>query len=218
MNYLYVKTHNITGLKYLGKTTKDPFKYQGSGKYWKRHIKKYGYDVVTEILYQSENIEDIRKIGMYYSNVWNIVESEDWANLIEEYGTGGDTSSIIDYVERDKRNLEKYGVSCVFKSQEVIDKMKSTRVKRYGVEWASQSSEIQNIIKVNSLQKYGVDSANKLDRRKDEVKDHNLYLSNREIVKKLRELKKRFKVKELGNGWYKKPTGYLEEIYSSYVE
>lgn len=25
--YLYIKTHNQTGLKYFGKTTKDPFKY-----------------------------------------------------------------------------------------------------------------------------------------------------------------------------------------------
>jgi hypothetical protein len=36
---LYVKTHNITGLKYFGKTTNDPFKYKGSGKYWLDHLK-----------------------------------------------------------------------------------------------------------------------------------------------------------------------------------
>jgi hypothetical protein len=39
--YLYVKTHNNTGMKYLGKTTKpDPHKYPGSGKRWTRHLKK----------------------------------------------------------------------------------------------------------------------------------------------------------------------------------
>lgn len=37
--HLYKKTHNITGLKYLGQTTKNPYKYRGSGTYWKRHIK-----------------------------------------------------------------------------------------------------------------------------------------------------------------------------------
>lgn len=36
--HLYVKIHNVTGLKYFGKTTKDPFKYRGSGKYWLAHL------------------------------------------------------------------------------------------------------------------------------------------------------------------------------------
>jgi len=48
--YLYLKTHNKTGLKYLGKTIQNPYKYQGSGEYWIPHIKKHGYDVTTKIL------------------------------------------------------------------------------------------------------------------------------------------------------------------------
>ena len=28
--YLYKKTHKVTGLQYLGKTVRDPFKYNGS--------------------------------------------------------------------------------------------------------------------------------------------------------------------------------------------
>ena len=43
--YLYVKTHNITGLKYFGKTTNDPYTYYGSGKYWLLHLKKHGYNI-----------------------------------------------------------------------------------------------------------------------------------------------------------------------------
>lgn len=35
--YLYIKEHDITGLKYLGKTIADPYSYLGSGKYWKDH-------------------------------------------------------------------------------------------------------------------------------------------------------------------------------------
>lgn len=46
--YLYVKTHNITGKKYLGKTTRDDYhEYPGSGKIWKKHLKKHGYDYST---------------------------------------------------------------------------------------------------------------------------------------------------------------------------
>ena len=53
---LYVKTHQVTGLKYLGQTSKsDPHKYTGSGKYWLRHIKQHGKNWDTEILLESQN-------------------------------------------------------------------------------------------------------------------------------------------------------------------
>ena len=88
--YLYLKTHNKTGLKYLGKTEKaDPYSYKGSGVRWLKHIKKHGYDVTTEILYVSSNIEDISSLGQYYSEIWNIVKDDNWANLIIENGRGG---------------------------------------------------------------------------------------------------------------------------------
>jgi hypothetical protein len=88
--YLYVKTHNKTGLKYLGKTTlSDPHKYPGSGLYWKRHLKTYGRDYSTEILKECQDTATAEYWGSYYSNLWNIVESKEWANLIPENGRGG---------------------------------------------------------------------------------------------------------------------------------
>lgn len=90
MLYLYVKTHNKTGLKYLGKTQrKDPHKYPGSGKYWTRHLNKYGYDYTTEILLETNSKSELEKLGIYYSNLWNVVESQEWANLKIEQGDGG---------------------------------------------------------------------------------------------------------------------------------
>jgi hypothetical protein len=91
MIYLYVKTHNITGLKYLGKTIKNPFVYKGSGLRWVRHLKEYGYDVTTEIIYATEDKNDFRKTAIYYSRLWNIVKSNEWANITEEEGQGGNT-------------------------------------------------------------------------------------------------------------------------------
>lgn len=216
MIYLYVKTHNKTGLKYLGKTTKNPYTYKGSGTYWLRHIKIHGYDVSTEIIFQSENLEEVKNKGIYYSNIWNVVESTDWANLIVETASGGDTSSLIDYKSRNSTNIFKYGVHCVFQSDKIIDKMKETRFKKYGVEWASQSSVVQETTRKNNIEKYGIDSPNKLQYRKDQVKNHNKYLSERDVVKNLRILKKKIYIKELTNGWYKKPTEMLEEIYLRY--
>lgn len=87
--YLYIKTHNITGLKYLGKTSKDPFKYKGSGKRWIPHIRKHGYNVTTEILKECQTKEELKYWGIYYSNLWNIVESNHWANLKPKEGDGG---------------------------------------------------------------------------------------------------------------------------------
>lgn len=88
--YLYLKTHNITGFKYLGKTTKDPFKYKGSGKLWLRHLHKNGYDVTTEILFETMCEKEFYKVGLKYSKNWDIVNSKEFANLMFETGTGGD--------------------------------------------------------------------------------------------------------------------------------
>jgi len=90
MIYLYLKTHNKTGLKYLGKTTAiDPHKYSGSGTVWLRHLKKHGYDYTTEILLSSESKEEIKEAGIFFSELYNIVESNDFANLMIEQGQGG---------------------------------------------------------------------------------------------------------------------------------
>jgi len=87
--YLYKKTHNKTGLQYLGKTVQDPFTYKGSGRRWGSHINKHGYDVTTEILRECQTNEEVREWGLYYSNLWNVVEDRKWANLKEESGDGG---------------------------------------------------------------------------------------------------------------------------------
>ena len=90
--YLYIKTHNKTGLKYLGKTArKDPYSYSGSGIDWIAHLEKHGYDFTTTILQECSNNEEVKKYGLYYSSLWNIVESKEWANRIFEGGEGGTT-------------------------------------------------------------------------------------------------------------------------------
>lgn len=92
--YLYIKTHNKTGLKYLGKTSrKDPHAYTGSGKYWLRHLDKHGYDYSTEIIFSCSCPQQFKKTALEYSKKYNIVESKEWANLVNEQGDGGDTSS-----------------------------------------------------------------------------------------------------------------------------
>lgn len=108
--YLYIKTHNKTGLKYFGKTTsKDPYKYQGSGTRWKNHIKKHGYDVTTEIVGYFIDEEECKQKAIEFGKENDIVESSVWANLKEEKLEGG-----FDYINSNKlnvKNLEKAELS-----------------------------------------------------------------------------------------------------------
>lgn len=90
MIYLYIKTHRITGLRYLGKTSSnDPHLYPGSGKRWRAHLEKYGYNFDTEVLLESNDPVKIKEAGLHYSKLWNIVEDTNWANLKPESGDGG---------------------------------------------------------------------------------------------------------------------------------
>jgi hypothetical protein len=85
--HLYVKTHNVTGLKYLGQTKRsDPEVYPGTGKRWVRHWKKHGKDISTVILLSTSSKAELKAAGLHYSELWNVVESNEWANLRPEDG------------------------------------------------------------------------------------------------------------------------------------
>ena len=93
--YLMVKTHTITGLKYLCKkvTTSDSkaISYLGSGTRWNNHLKVHGKHINTEIIvkYELDKIEEFSKLCIEHSNKFNIVKSDEWANLIIETGKPG---------------------------------------------------------------------------------------------------------------------------------
>lgn len=115
--YLYIKTHNVTGLKYFGKTvSKDPYSYKGSGVYWRRHIKNHGYDVTTEILGFYTDRDECLKAALDFSIKNNIVESKEWANLINETLDGGGVSSFKDLPKETQEKIlegsKKGGITC----------------------------------------------------------------------------------------------------------
>lgn len=150
--YLYLKTHNVTGLKYLGQTKQDPFVYKGSGKRWLNHIKKHGNDVSTEIIAKCDSYEELRELGLYYSSLWSIVESKEFANLTPE---GGEGNKGFKHSEKTKNEMraKRVGIKpdCTMKgrshsketkekmslskkgyvpTQESIDKMNQTKKER----------------------------------------------------------------------------------------
>jgi hypothetical protein len=88
--YLYIKQHNITGLKYFGKTVKtNVLNYKGSGKLWSRHLNKYGNDVTTVWCQLFHDKEELVEFATKFSIENNIVESDEWANLKIEDGLWG---------------------------------------------------------------------------------------------------------------------------------
>lgn len=145
--YLYKKTHKITGLKYLGKTkSTDPHKYRGSGKYWVNHIKKYGYLVDTEILKECYTNDELKYWGKYYSNLWNIVDANDWANLKPEEGDGGDTSYTKAYKEKSHLFSHKgkdnpmYGKRWKW-TEEQCNNVTGINHSGYGKKWSKERRE-----------------------------------------------------------------------------
>ena len=97
---LLVKTHNLTGKKYFCKTTKlDKLDtYTGSGLAWKSHLKQFGKDISTGVVgvyYESKRCLEAAK---KYSKEWNIVESNEWLNLIDENGLDGAGAGVLHHM------------------------------------------------------------------------------------------------------------------------
>jgi len=150
--YLYIKTHNKTGLKYLGKTTRSDYhSYTGSGVYWKRHLKIHGEDYKTEILLASESKEEIRDTGIFFSKLWNIVESSEWANLTEKDGNGGYNLSKL---ERTAEWKEKIRQSKIGELNPMFGKTGSKNPNyKGGVEAIRERKQKEKLLRLESKKK-----------------------------------------------------------------
>lgn len=143
MIYLYIKIHNKTGLKYFGKTTrKNPEKYIGSGKHWKAHVKKHGNDVTTTILGVYHDIQECQEIALRFSQENNIINSNEWANLIDENGLDGAPKGHKGHIFT-KEQLEKMSKKSKEKwsNPEYKEKMKQIHKNR----WNDKEREKQSI-------------------------------------------------------------------------
>lgn len=189
--YLYVKTHNITGLKYLGKTSsKTPHKYPGSGVYWRNHLDKHGYDYDTEILKECQTNQEVAEWGLYYSNLWNVVASDKWANLTEESGAGGDNSQFWTdtywtknkqvrenwtSIQKDKSYDEIYGVE---KAQNIKNKQ-SNSLKGKVLNLSDEERLRRSLVmKLNNPSKNGV-SIDTIKKRSNTFKERDCNKGNK---------------------------------------
>ena len=124
---IYVK-RLPNGNLYLGRTEKDPYKYMGSGTIWKRTIKKYNYklkDIETWVLYETDSFEDLKIVGLCYSKLLNIVESDAWLNLIDETGEGLHNPS---YELRQRLSIAKLGVKRKPFTEETLKRFSEAKI------------------------------------------------------------------------------------------
>lgn len=165
-----IKTHLKTNLKYLCYTTKRGTEfdnYKGSGTIWKKYLKEFGEEIKTETIFESENYEEFKQIAIQKSIEFDIVDSEKWANLRIESGTGGDTVSnkiwitngtedkYILKTENIPEGWKKGRTNCVFNytniGLEYTPKPKEKSNKRSYKEYSVYDSSINTIIKIKNV-------------------------------------------------------------------
>lgn len=88
---LLVMQHNVTGLKYFCKTSMldRVYRYKGSGLRWTNHLKVHGKDITVGVLGLYTDKQHCFNEAMKFSKENNIVESDEWANLVDETGMMG---------------------------------------------------------------------------------------------------------------------------------
>jgi len=141
---LLIKTHNKTGLKYLCYTQKeDHNSYHGSGLRWKRHIKKHGYDVSTFLILETDDFEVLKTKGLEFSKLYDVVDSNEWANMIPESGDGGSstkntiwiTNGVNDKIIKNNRKIPegwtKGRTNCIFNDSSNQKKFNSIKNQNY---------------------------------------------------------------------------------------
>ena len=88
---LLVMEHNITGLKYFCKTTllDRVSRYKGSGVAWSKHLREHGLDIKVGLLGFYVDEKRCLDAAKKFSVDNNIVNSNEWANIVEETGKIG---------------------------------------------------------------------------------------------------------------------------------
>jgi len=142
--YLYKKIHNKTGLQYLGYTTRNPFIYKGSGIKWGVHLSIYGDDISTEILAESTNKEEIQKLGRQFSELWDIVHSDKWANSMKETCGGPGGKKGIARSESTKQKLSQKLSGRKHTPEQKLAKSQRQKGKPKSAEWVAKMTGRKN--------------------------------------------------------------------------
>lgn len=70
---------------------KDPYQYKGSGTKWKELLLKSKSKIITIILGEYSNRDELKSAGLRYSKQFDVVNNNQWCNLVNESGAGSPT-------------------------------------------------------------------------------------------------------------------------------
>jgi hypothetical protein len=152
---LMIKEHDDTHLKYLCITKrKEKWKeYTGSGVHWRNHLRAHGKKFQTTLVYETEDSEVFDTVCQFYSTLWDVADSNEWANLIPELGYVGNQGNLGEWSSRQTHELL---------SRQTIDsqpKRFATNIERYGHIVPSANTELRAQINQTCLEKYGATAA-----------------------------------------------------------
>lgn len=144
--FILLKTHKITGLKYLCRHITENestcYSYLGSGTRWRRHLSVHGIDIDTIILKECASVEEAKEVGLYYSNLWKVVEDPNFANLIPEYGQGGSAPAKLRKNHTGWRGFKMIGDKNPSKRDDVKEKIsKRLKGRVFSDEWKKKLSD-----------------------------------------------------------------------------
>lgn len=83
-------------------------------------------------------------------------------------------AAIYSQIAIRKTNIERYGVSCTWKTDAVKSKIKKTNIERYGVENPCQNEKVKEKAKATCIKKYGTEYASQSDVVKAKVRSTNM--------------------------------------------
>tara|TARA_Y100000310_G_scaffold344092_1_gene455073 strand:- start:4761 stop:5522 length:762 start_codon:yes stop_codon:yes gene_type:complete len=184
--YLYIKTHKTTGLKYFGKTIKSDYeKYRGSGTYWKNHIAKHGYNVSTEIVFQSTNIDEVGEFALAFSRDNDIVESKEWANLAIENGRNDIIPKGRKRSEKTKKKMSESAKGKIFSEEHKKNISKAKRGRKLPPKTIEHRKKIsENNKRLHKEKRIGMHGKNHSDKTKLLMSQNNA-MNNPEHRKKI---------------------------------
>lgn len=204
--YLYIKQHSATGVKYFGKTTQpDPIKYMGSGLYWKRHINKYGKEYVKTLWYKLyTNKSELTNTALALSEMFDIVESDSWANIHKENGLdGGPVGAKRTLEQCQHMSKVRTGLKLRPRSQESRDKMKgNTHTLGKKIHSDKRKIELSNLWKTNANP-----GKNKSDETKTKIALAGIGNTNAKGSKRTAEQNKRNSERQSKTHYMIDPTG-----------
>lgn len=165
---LYIKQCPHCGLKYFGQSATETIEdYHGSGKRWKKHLKKHKVSPIH--LWNSDWYYDtsIKRFAVRFSKINKIVESKKWANLKDENGLDG--GGVLGGFKgphkeetKNKMSLDRTGQANNFFGKTHTDESRiKISMAKTGVSWGSHSEETKKKMSEVAMGKPGTNNGKK---------------------------------------------------------